>query len=160
MTWDIRSLRSWLMHCDMQEQGKKLYGLFLKSYVVQRAKHDLYRCLPVQDCYHAVFVLHSAIVVPAGGGLHSRGPLGFCQPLETLSRVLVFGVVTVASPRAALASSRLLWRILSTLQFFWGPALMLKAHLVGCQPLSLCADASLFLKFKGNRRRAARKTST
>ena len=46
VTWDIRSRRSWLVLCDTQEQGPKLLGLFSKSYVVQRAKHDLYRCLP------------------------------------------------------------------------------------------------------------------
>ena len=32
-----------------QEQGEKLFGLFIKSYVVQRAKHDLCRCHPVQE---------------------------------------------------------------------------------------------------------------
>ena len=37
------------MHYSMQEQGEKLYGLFSKSYVVQRAKHDLYRDLEVRD---------------------------------------------------------------------------------------------------------------
>ena len=31
VTWDIRSQRSWLVHYDMQGQGKKLYRLFLKS---------------------------------------------------------------------------------------------------------------------------------
>ena len=46
------------MHYDMQEQGEKLYGLFLKSYVVQRAKHDLCRCFPVQECYHAAYVFN------------------------------------------------------------------------------------------------------
>ena len=44
VTWDIRSQRSWLVHCDTQELDGKQYGLFSKSYVVQRAKHDLYRC--------------------------------------------------------------------------------------------------------------------
>ena len=34
---------------DTQEQGEKLYGLFSKSYVVQRAKHDLCRCHPVHE---------------------------------------------------------------------------------------------------------------
>ena len=32
VTWDIRSQRSWLVHCDTQEQDGKLYGLFSKSY--------------------------------------------------------------------------------------------------------------------------------
>ena len=31
VTWDIRSRRSWLVHCDTQEQDGKLYGLFLKE---------------------------------------------------------------------------------------------------------------------------------
>ena len=51
------------MHYDMQEQGEKLYGLFSKSYVVQRAKHDLYRCHPVQECYHAAYVSTSALAL-------------------------------------------------------------------------------------------------
>ena len=63
VTWDIRSLRSWLVHYDMHKQGEKLFGLFLKSYFVQRAKHDLYRCLSVQECYHAVYVLTSALAL-------------------------------------------------------------------------------------------------
>ena len=63
VTWDIRSLRSWLVHYDMPEQDGKLYGLFLRSYVVQRAKHDRYRFLPVQECYHAVCVLTSALAL-------------------------------------------------------------------------------------------------
>ena len=46
-----------------QEQGGKLYGLFSKSYVVQRAKHDLHRCLSFQECYHAVYVLTSALAL-------------------------------------------------------------------------------------------------
>ena len=50
VTWDIRSERSWLVHYGMQEQDEKFFVLFSKSYVVQRAKHDLYRCLPVQEC--------------------------------------------------------------------------------------------------------------
>ena len=61
VTWDIRSQRSWLVHCDTQEQDGKLYGLFSKSYVAQRAKHDLYRCHSVQECYHAVYILTSAL---------------------------------------------------------------------------------------------------
>ena len=63
VTWDIRSRRSWLVHCDTQEQDGKLYGLFLKRYVVQHAKHDLYRCLTVQEYYHAVNVLTSALAL-------------------------------------------------------------------------------------------------
>ena len=47
------------MHCDTEEQVEKPYGLFLKSYVVQRAKHDLH----VQECYHAVYVLTSALAL-------------------------------------------------------------------------------------------------
>ena len=39
VTWDIRRQRSWLVHYDTQEQDGKLYGLFIKSYVVQRAKY-------------------------------------------------------------------------------------------------------------------------
>ena len=42
--------RSWLVHCDTQEQDGKLYGLFSKSYVVQRGKHDLCRFHTVQEC--------------------------------------------------------------------------------------------------------------
>ena len=61
VTWDIRSQRSWLVHCDTQVQDGKQYGLFSKSYVVQRAKHDLYRCHNVQECCHAVYVLTSAL---------------------------------------------------------------------------------------------------
>ena len=63
VTWDIRSRRSWLVHCDTQEQDGKLYGLFSKSYVVQRAKHDLYHFHPVQECYHAAYVLTSALAL-------------------------------------------------------------------------------------------------
>ena len=63
VTWDIRSRRSWLVHCDTQEQDGTLYGLFSKSYVVQRAKHDLYRFHPVQECCHAVYVLTSALAL-------------------------------------------------------------------------------------------------
>ena len=63
VTWDIRSQRSWLVHCDTQEQGEKLYGLFSKSYVVQRAKHDLYRFHSVQECCHAVYVLTNALAL-------------------------------------------------------------------------------------------------
>ena len=63
VTWDIRSQRSWLVHCDTQEQDGKLYGLFLKSYVVQRAKHDLYRCHTVRECCHAVYVLTIALAL-------------------------------------------------------------------------------------------------
>ena len=63
VTRDIRSQRSWLVHYGMQEQGEKPYGLFSKSYVVQRAKHDLYRCHPVQECYHAAYVLTSALAL-------------------------------------------------------------------------------------------------
>ena len=63
VTWDIRSQRSWLVHCGTQEQREKPHGLFLKSYVVQRAKHDLYRCHPVQECYHVVYVLTSALAL-------------------------------------------------------------------------------------------------
>ena len=51
------------MHYDTQEQDGKLYGLFSKSYVVQRAKHDLYRFHPVQECYHAVYVLTSVLAL-------------------------------------------------------------------------------------------------
>ena len=40
----IRSQRCWLVHYDTLEQDGKLYVLFLKSSVVQRAKNDLYRC--------------------------------------------------------------------------------------------------------------------
>ena len=54
--WDIRSQRSWLVHYDTQEQDGNLHGFFLKRYVVQRAKHDLYRCHPVQECYHVGYV--------------------------------------------------------------------------------------------------------
>ncbi len=60
VTWDIQSQRSWLFLCDTQEQDGKLYGCFLKSYFVQRAKHDLYcfhprpgmlpRCLRFNQC--------------------------------------------------------------------------------------------------------------
>ena len=63
VTWDIRSPRSWLVHVVMQEQDKMRYGLFSKSYVVQRAKHDLYRCLPVQECYLDVYVSTSALAL-------------------------------------------------------------------------------------------------
>ena len=63
VTWDIRSQRSWLVPYGMQEQGEKLYGLFSKSYVVQRAKHDLYRCHTLQVCYHAVYVSTSALAL-------------------------------------------------------------------------------------------------
>ena len=63
VTWDIRSRRSWLVHCDTQEQDGKLFGLFSKSYVVQRAKHDLYGFHPVQECYHAAYVLTSALAL-------------------------------------------------------------------------------------------------
>ena len=63
VTWDIRSRRSWLVHCDTQEQDGKLYGLFSKSYVVQLAKHDLYRFHPVQECCHAVYVLTNALAL-------------------------------------------------------------------------------------------------
>ena len=63
VTWDIRSRRSWLVHCDTQEQDGKLYGLFSKSYVVQRAKHDLYRCHTVQECHHAAYVLTSTLAL-------------------------------------------------------------------------------------------------
>ena len=63
VTWDIRSHRSWLVPNDIQQQGEKLYGLFSKSCVVQRAKHDLYRCHPVQECYHAVYFLTSALAL-------------------------------------------------------------------------------------------------
>ena len=63
VTWDIRSQRSWLVSCGTQEQGEKLYGLFSKSYVVQRARHDLYRCLLVRECYHAAYVLTSALAL-------------------------------------------------------------------------------------------------
>ena len=38
-------------------------GARQESNVVQRAKHDLYRCLPVQECYHAVFALTSALAL-------------------------------------------------------------------------------------------------
>ena len=54
---------SWLVHYVTQEQGEKLYGLFSKSYVFQRAKHDLYRCHPVQECCHDVYVLTSALAL-------------------------------------------------------------------------------------------------
>ena len=57
VTWDICTQQNWLVLYGTQEQGEKLYGLFSKSYVVQRAKHDLYRCHFVQKCYHAVYVL-------------------------------------------------------------------------------------------------------
>ena len=63
VTWDIRSQRSWLVHCDTQEQDGKPDGLFLKSYVVQRAKHDLFRCHTVQECCHAVYVLTSPLAL-------------------------------------------------------------------------------------------------
>ena len=51
------------MHCDVQEQGEKRYGLISKSYVVQRAKHDLYRFHTVQECCHAVYVLTNALAL-------------------------------------------------------------------------------------------------
>ena len=63
VTWDIRSQRSWLVRYGTQEQGREVYGLFSKSCVVQRAKHDLYRCHPAQECYHAAYVLTSAFGV-------------------------------------------------------------------------------------------------
>ena len=52
-----------LVHCDTQEHDGKLHGLFSKSYVVQRAKHDLYRCYPLQECYHAAYVFTSALAL-------------------------------------------------------------------------------------------------
>ena len=63
VTWDIRSRRNWLVHFDTQEQDRKLFGLLSKSYVVQRAKHDLYRFHPVQECYHAVYDLTNALAL-------------------------------------------------------------------------------------------------
>ena len=51
------------MQYDMHEQDGKLYGLFSKSYVVQRAKHDLYLCHTVQECCHAVYVLTNALAL-------------------------------------------------------------------------------------------------
>ena len=51
------------MHCDTQEQDGKLFGLFSKSYFVQRAKHDPYRFHPVQECCHAVYVLTNALAL-------------------------------------------------------------------------------------------------
>ena len=63
VTWDIRSQRSWLVRYGTQEQGEKLYGLFSKSYVVQRAKHDLYRCHTVQECCHAALRFNQCIGV-------------------------------------------------------------------------------------------------
>ena len=62
VTWDIRIQRSWLVRYGTQEQGEKLYGLFSKSYVVQRAKHDFYRCHPVQECCHAACVFNQCII--------------------------------------------------------------------------------------------------
>ena len=63
VTWDIRSRRSWVVHCDTQEQDGKLHGLFSKGHVVQRAKHDPYRCLSVQECYLAAYVFTSALAL-------------------------------------------------------------------------------------------------
>ena len=63
VTWDIRSQRRWLVHCDTQEQDGKLYGLFSKSYVVQHAKHNLYRCHAVHECNHAAYFLTSALAL-------------------------------------------------------------------------------------------------
>ena len=63
VTWNIPSQRSWLVRYGTQEEGEKLYGLISKSYVVQHAKHDLCRCLAVQQCYHAVYVLTSALAL-------------------------------------------------------------------------------------------------
>ena len=40
-----------------------LYGLFFKSCVVQRAKHDLNRCLTVQECYHRCLRFNQGIGV-------------------------------------------------------------------------------------------------
>ena len=56
LTWDIRSRRNWLVRYDTEEQDRKLHGLFTKSYVVQRAKQDLHRFHPGQECCHAVYV--------------------------------------------------------------------------------------------------------
>ena len=66
VTWDIHSQRGWLVHYGTQEQGAKLCGLFSESCVAQGAKHDLYRCHPVQECYHAVYVLTSGLEVRGG----------------------------------------------------------------------------------------------
>ena len=58
----------------MQEQDGKLFGLSSKSYVVQRAKHDLYRCHPVQECYHAACVLWNLRESIKRGLLGHRAP--------------------------------------------------------------------------------------
>ena len=63
VTWDIRSQRRWLVHYGTQEQGGKLYGLFSKSYVVQHAKHNLYRCHAVHESNHAAYFLTSALAL-------------------------------------------------------------------------------------------------
>ena len=50
-----------LRHAGARREA--IYGLFSKSYVVQRAKHHLYRCHPVQECYHAAYVSTSALAL-------------------------------------------------------------------------------------------------